>query len=70
MQSSRGRRLATAAAFLSGVITCLDALRDAKFFWPPDAVWEALRRPHRLELCGGIALIVVTLVMTIRARKP
>jgi hypothetical protein len=70
MQSSKGRRIATATAFLSGVITCLDALRDANALWPPDAVWEALRRPHRLELCGGIALIVVTLVMTIRHGKP
>ena len=61
----KGRRLATAAGFLSGVITCLDALRDVTAFWPLDALWQALRRPQRLELAGGIALIVVTFVISI-----
>lgn len=43
----------------------LDALRDARILWPPDVVWGGLRNPQRLELGAGIALIVVTLVMTI-----
>jgi hypothetical protein len=68
--TNKGRRLATATSFLSGVITCLDALRDAPVSWPPDALWQVLSRPRRLELCGGIALILVTVVMTIvQARK-
>jgi hypothetical protein len=58
-------RIATAVGFLSGVLACLDALRDAKIFWPPDLVWATLRSAQRLELAGGIALIVATLVSTI-----
>ncbi len=67
--SGKGARLGTAAGFLSGVITCLDAVRDAKTTWPLEALWQALSRPKRLELCGGIALIVVTFVISI-VRKP
>lgn len=67
--ANKGRRLGTAAGFLSGVVTCLDSVRDAKATWPPDALWDALSRPHRMELCGGIALIVVTLVMSIVAAR-
>ena len=44
---------------------CLDALRDARIFWPPDVVWEGLRSAQRLELGGGIALMVVTLVTSV-----
>jgi hypothetical protein len=62
--ASKGRRIATAAGFLSGAITCLDALRDVSETWPPDAVWRVLSRAHRLELFGGIALIVVTFVIS------
>lgn len=69
MTPEKMRRVATAARFLSGVIPCLDALRDATLFWPPDAVWVSLRHPQRLELGGGIALIVVTLVTTIVTRR-
>jgi len=60
MTPEKKRRIAMAGMFLSGVIGCLDALRDAKFFWPPDAVWEELRNPNRLKLGAGIALIVVS----------
>jgi hypothetical protein len=63
MTQDQKRRLTTAVGFLSGMLACLDALRDASILWPPDAVWEALNRPHRLELGGGIALIVVTLLV-------
>jgi hypothetical protein len=60
MTPEKKQRVATAVGFLSGVLACLDAFRDAGVSWPPDVVWEALRRPQRLELVGGIALIVVS----------
>jgi hypothetical protein len=56
------RRIATASGFVSGVIACLDALRDAKIVWPPDEAWMVLRGPQRLELGAGIVLMVVALV--------
>jgi hypothetical protein len=56
------RRVATAGIFLSGVLACLDAVKDARIFWPPDVVWEGLRNPDRLKLGAGIALIVVSFV--------
>jgi hypothetical protein len=62
MTPNKQRRLATAAGFLAGVLGSLDALRDAKIFWPPDAAWEGLQSPQRLELGAGIVLVVVTLV--------
>jgi hypothetical protein len=65
MTPEKKRRVATAAGFLSGVLACLDALRDARVFWPPDIVWEALRHPQRLELGAGIALMVVSFVTSI-----
>jgi hypothetical protein len=65
MTPEKKRRVATAAGFLSGVLACLDALRDARIFWPPDAVWEALRNPQRLELGAGITLIVVSIVLAV-----
>jgi hypothetical protein len=68
MVSDKKRRVMTAAGFLSGVIACLDAIRDVKVSWPPDALWQVLRHPQRLELCGGIALIVVTFVTSMIAR--
>ncbi len=51
--------------FLCGVLACLDVLRDARILWPPDAVWEALRNQQRLELGGGLALMLITLALTI-----
>jgi hypothetical protein len=69
MTPEKKRRVATAAGFLSGILASLDALRDARIFWPPDAVWEALRNPHRLELGAGIALIVVNIVLSIVAGR-
>lgn len=65
MTQEKKRRVATAVGFLSGVLACLDALRDTRILWPPDAVWEALRNPQRVELGGGLALMVVTLGLTI-----
>jgi hypothetical protein len=69
MSSSKGRRLATAAGFVSGLLACLDAVRNAMASWPPDALWKTLRRPQKLELCGGLALIVVSLAMSIFRKK-
>jgi hypothetical protein len=62
-------RVATAVGFLSGVLACLDALREAKILWPWDALWDALRSPQRLELGAGIALIVVTLIVSAIHRR-
>jgi hypothetical protein len=69
MTPEKKRRVATAVGFLSGVLACLDALRDARIFWPPDAVWAILRRPQRLEFAGGLALILVTLLTSILSRQ-
>ena len=68
MTPEKKQRVATAVGFLSGVIASLDAIRDQRILWPPDSLWEALASPQRLELGGGVALIVVTLILTI-ARK-
>jgi len=62
MTPEKKRRVATAAGFLSGVLAGLDAVHDARIFWPPDAVWAALPHPQRLELGAGLTLIVVTLL--------
>ena len=66
MAAGKGQRLATAVGFLGGLFACLDAVRDVKVLWPPDALWNALEHPHRLELGGGIALMIVTLVLSLR----
>jgi hypothetical protein len=65
VRSNRKRRIASAVGFLSGVLACLDAMRDLNVFWPPAALWQALRHPQRLEMAGGIALIVVTVVISV-----
>jgi hypothetical protein len=68
MTPEKSRRVATAVGFLSGMLASLDALHDAKVLWPPDVVWAALRSPQRLEFGAGIALIVVTLVVSAISR--
>ncbi len=68
MTADKKWRAATAVGFLAGMLACLDTLRDARVFWPPDVVWEALRGPQRLELGAGIALMIVTLITSL-ARK-
>lgn len=67
MSQEKNRRIATAVGFLFGMLACLDAVRDARILWPPDAVWGGLLHPQRLELGGGIALILIALVTTIVA---
>ncbi len=69
MTSDKQRRVATAAGFISGVIACLDALREAKITWPPDETWAGLRGPQRLELSAGIVLMVVALVTSVVRRR-
>jgi len=65
MPSNKNWRIANAVGFVSGVFACLDALRDGSVFWPPDSVWQSLRNPERLELGGGLALILITFVNAI-----
>jgi hypothetical protein len=65
MTEDKKRRVATAVGFLSGVIACVDTLRDLAVWWPPSTVWAALHGPQRLEFGGGVALIVVTLIVWI-----
>jgi hypothetical protein len=65
MASGKEGRLATAVGFLSGLLACLDALREAKVPWPVDAAWAQMDHPHRLEFGGGIALIAVTIVISL-----
>jgi hypothetical protein len=65
MTPAQQQRLAIAVGFLAGLLASLHVLRDCKVWWPPDAVWEVLQGPQRLELGGGMALIVVTLVIWI-----
>jgi hypothetical protein len=57
------KRVTNALGFLSGVLACVDALRDAKVLWPPELVWEGLRNPQRLELGAGIAVILVSFIL-------
>lgn len=69
-ESQRSPRVLTAVGFLSGMLACLDAVRDAKILWPPDVLWSALRHSQRLEFGGGIGLILVTLVIAIVRQSP
>jgi hypothetical protein len=69
MTPEKKQRIATAAGFLSGVLTCLDALREVHVYWPLDLVWQAMRRPLRLEFCGGLALIVVVFITKVVRRS-
>jgi hypothetical protein len=69
MIPEKKRRLETAAGFLSGVLACMDALRDAHVVWPVATMWEGLRNVKRVEFGGGVALIVVSLVISIMRRK-
>jgi len=67
--TDRRRRVASAILFLFGLIASMNAVRDERVLWPPAALWAVLSPPHRLQLCGGIALILVSLFMTIFVRR-
>jgi hypothetical protein len=69
MTPEKKRRVAIAGIFLSGVLACLDAVKDARIFWPPEVVWEGLRNPDRLKLGAGIALIVVSFVTSVLRQR-
>ncbi len=58
-----------AGIFLSGVLACLDAVKDARLLWPADVVWEGLSNPNRLKFGAGIALIVVSFVTSALQRR-
>jgi len=70
MRADQGRRLGTAAGFLCGLLACLDVLKDARVLWPPAALWNGLQHPQRLLLGGGIALILVSVVFSLRRPRP
>jgi hypothetical protein len=65
----KGRRVATAIGFLSGVLACLGALRDAKVVWPPGELWGVLSHPQRLQLGAGIVLMVVSFILSLARRS-
>jgi hypothetical protein len=69
MTSDKKNRIAMAVGFLAGVLASLDALRDVRILWPLDALWAALRSPQQLELGGGIALMLVTLLSSVLMRQ-
>src|SRR5579863_3611050 len=54
MTPEKKKRVTNAVGFLSGVLACLDAVRDARIFWPPDELWDGLRHVQRVELSAGI----------------
>ncbi|HEY1679632.1 MAG TPA: hypothetical protein VGG04_18085 [Candidatus Sulfotelmatobacter sp.] len=71
MLPEKRKRIAPAVLFLFGVLASVRALRDSNSLWPPDVVWASLSPPHRFQLCGGVAVIVVTLVMVaVRKKQP
>jgi hypothetical protein len=61
----KGRRVATAVGFLAGMLACLNALRDAKVAWPPDAAWSVMPHAQRLEMGAGITMILAALVVSV-----
>jgi hypothetical protein len=69
MTPGKKQRLANAIGFISGLLAVLGVVRDRSVIWPPDALWQQLRGPQRLQLGGGIALILVTFVISIVRRS-
>ena len=69
MASPKGRRAASAILFLFGVLASAKALSDATVAWPAATVWAQLSNPHKVQLCGGIALILVAFVITFTRRS-
>ncbi len=52
MTVDKKRRVAFAAAFLTGVLAAVRAIGDATVFWPLPALWKQLRGPQRFQLVG------------------
>ena len=69
MTSEKKKRVTNAVGFLSGVLACMDAVRDARIFWPPGELWEDLRHVQRVEFGAGVALIVVSIVLMITWKR-
>jgi hypothetical protein len=69
MTPEKKKRVTNAVGFLSGMLACLDAVRDARLFWPLRELWEGLRHVQRVELGAGIALIAVSIIL-MGTRKP
>ncbi len=63
MTSEKKKRVTNAVGFLSGVLACMDAVRETRIFWPLDEFWDGLRHAQRVEFGAGIALIVVSIVL-------
>jgi hypothetical protein len=70
MTPEKKKRVTNAVGFLSGVLACMDAVRDARIFWPLGELWDSLRHVQRVELGGGIALIVVSIVLMRTRKRP
>jgi hypothetical protein len=69
MPPEKRKRIAPAVLFLFGVLASLKAVADSGAFWPPDVVWASLSNPHRVQLFGGVAMIVVAVVISLGMRK-
>ena len=69
MPPEKRKRIAPAVLFLFGVLASLKAVSDSGTFWPPDVVWTSLSNPHRLQLCGGVAMMVVAVVIVAMKKK-
>jgi hypothetical protein len=69
MPAKKRKRIAPAVLFLFGVLASLKAVGDSQAFWPPDVLWASLSNPHRVQLCGGVAMIVVAIVISIALRQ-
>ena len=69
MAVTKGSRLASAVLFLFGVMASAKALSYASVAWPLATVWAQLNNPHKLQLCGGVASMVVALVLFFTRRS-
>jgi hypothetical protein len=69
MTPDKTRQSVTAICFLSGVLVSLNAVRDSRIFWPPEALWAALQSAQRFELTAGLVLIVVALLSSVLFRQ-
>jgi hypothetical protein len=69
MTVDKKRRVAFAAAFLTGMLAAVRAIGDATVFWPLSSLWEQLRGPERFQLIGGLAVAVVMMVLFFISRS-
>jgi hypothetical protein len=69
MTPDKKQRVTNAVGFLSGVLACMDAVRDARTFWPLGELWGDLRHVQRVEFGAGVTLIVVSIVLMSTRRR-